>query len=140
MQSMYHVASFKKFWYICNVHFHRFKMSNNDWKSRLGVVFSTSPDFAYTTADDEPEVETLAPERQNLRIRLERKGRGGKTASIVDGFVGSDDDLESLAKMLKSKLGTGGSAKDGIIIIQGDVRDRLVELLLKAGYSRTKKG
>lgn len=115
-------------------------MSNNDWKSRLGVVFSTSPDFAYTTDDEEPEVETLAPERQNLRIRLERKGRGGKTASIVDGFVGSDDDLECLAKMLKSKLGTGGSAKDGIIIIQGDVRDRLVELLLKAGYSRTKKG
>ena len=115
-------------------------MSNNDWKARLGVVFSTSPDFQYTTEDDTPEVETLAPDRQNLRVRIERKGRGGKTVTIVAGFEGSDDDLEALGKLLKSRLGTGGSAKDGMIIIQGDVRDRLAELLLKEGYTRTKKG
>ena len=113
-------------------------MSNNDWKARLGVVFSTNPDFAYTTEDSAPEVDTLDAARQNLRVRIERKGRGGKTVTIVSGFVGSDDDLEALAKKLKSKLGTGGSAKDGMIIIQGEVRDRLVDVLIKEGYTRTK--
>ncbi len=113
-------------------------MSNNDWKARLGVVFSTSPDFEYTTIDDTPEVETLPRERQNLRVRMERKGRGGKTVTLVTGFEGSDDDLQDLGKLLKSRLGVGGSAKDGTIIIQGDVRDRLVDLLIKEGYSRTR--
>ena len=113
-------------------------MSNNDWKARLGVVFSTSPDFEYTTIDDTPEVETLPRERQNLRVRMERKGRGGKTVTLVTGFEGSDNDLQDLGKRLKSRLGVGGSAKDGTIIIQGDVRDRLVDLLIKEGYSRTR--
>lgn len=113
-------------------------MSNNDWKARLGVVFSTAPDFEYTTEESTPEVETLEPARQNLRVRMERKGRGGKTVTLVTGFVGSDSDLEALGKLLKSRLGTGGSVKDGEIVIQGDVRDRLVALLLKEGYSRTR--
>ncbi len=115
-------------------------MSNNDWKDRLGVVFSTASNFEYTTREPEPEEPTLPAEQQKLRVRLERKGRGGKTVSIVEGFVGTSGDLDALAKKLKSKLGTGGSAKDGIIIIQGDVRDRLYELLLKEGYSKSRKG
>ena len=114
-------------------------MADNDWKARLGVVFSTNPDFNYTT-DEEEQVETLAPAKQNLRVWLDRNHRGGKTVTLVKGFVGSDDDLKELAKELKSRCGVGGSAKDGMIIIQGDVRDRLTELLLKEGYSRTKKG
>ena len=113
-------------------------MSNNDWKARLGVVFSTSPDFEYTTEESAPELETLEPSRQNLRVRMERKGRGGKIVTLVTGFVGSEADLETLGKLLKSRLGTGGSVKDGEIVIQGDVRDRLVALLLKEGYSRTR--
>lgn len=110
---------------------------SNDWKARLGMVYSTNPDFQYTT-DDEPEVETLAPEKQDLRVWLDRKHRAGKVATIVRGFVGSADDLSDLARMLKSKCGVGGSAKDGEIIIQGDHRDRIVDILTKSGY-RTKK-
>ena len=111
----------------------------NDWKARLGMVYSTNPDFEYTTTQ-EKQATTLPPQQQNLRVWLDRKHRGGKTVTLVKGFVGSDDDLTELGRMLKSKCGVGGSAKDGMIIIQGDVRDRLTELLLKEGYSRTKKG
>ena len=81
---------------------------------------------------------TLAPERQKLRVSIERKGRGGKTATLVRGFVGSDDDLQALAKQLKTRCGTGGSAKEGEIIIQGEVKDKVVALLLSLGYSNSK--
>ncbi len=110
-----------------------------DWKERLGMVYSTDPDFEYDTADEQ-EPETLAPERQNLRIWLDRKHRGGKTVTIVRGFVGREADLAELGRMLKSKCGTGGSAKDGEIIIQGDRRDRVAELLAAAGYVCKKAG
>ena len=100
------------------------------------IVYSTNPDF--NLERDEPQVETLAPERQKLRVSIERKGRGGKTATIVKGFVGSDDDLQALAKQLKTKCGTGGSAKDGEIIIQGELREKIVALLQSLGYSNTK--
>ena len=100
------------------------------------IVFSTNPDFHYN--DEEPEVETLAPDKQKLRVSIERHHRGGKTVTLVRGFVGADDDLQALAKQLKTKCGTGGSAKDGEIIIQGEVKDKVVSLLLTLGYKNTK--
>lgn len=114
-------------------------MSNNDWKSRLGVVFSTNPDFNYTT-DEVEEATTLPPEKQNLRVWLDRNHRGGKTVTLIKGFVGTDDDLKELAKELKSRCGVGGSAKDGEIIVQGDHRERIVEILLSKGYRAKKAG
>ncbi len=113
-------------------------MSTNDWKSRLGMVYSTNPDFEYKTAD-EGQAETLAPEKQNLRVSLDRKHRGGKQVTLVTGFAGSEDDLAALGKLLKTRCGVGGAAKDGEIIVQGDFRDRVVELLHREGYIRTKK-
>jgi translation initiation factor 1 len=110
----------------------------NDWKERLGVVFSTNPDFQYET-DKEQEATTLAPERQNLKIWLDRL-KGGRVATVVRGFVGSDDDLAALGKELKKSCGVGGTTKDGEIIIQGDHRDRVVELLTKAGYRSKRAG
>ena len=111
----------------------------NDWKQRLGMVYSTNPDFEYSTTEEQTTA-TLPPAEQNLRVWLDRKQRGGKTVTLVKGFVGSDDDLAELGRMLKSKCGVGGSAKDGEIIIQGDHRDRVVELLIAAGYKCKKAG
>lgn len=111
----------------------------NDWKQRLGMVYSTNPDFEYTVQESEQAV-TLPPEKQNLRVWLDRKQRGGKQVTLVKGFVGSEEDLSELARMLKSRCGVGGSAKDGEIIIQGDHRDRVVELLIAAGYKCKKAG
>ncbi len=110
---------------------------DNDWKARLGMVYSTNPDFEYTTAQ-ESEEQTLPADRQDLRVWRQSKGRGGKLVTLVCGFVGSEQDLQLLGKMLKSKCGVGGSVKDGEIIIQGDHRDKVVQLLLQAGY-RAKK-
>ena len=101
----------------------------------MNIVFSTNPDFQF---DEKPEVETLAPERQKLRVNIERHHRGGKTATVVSGFVGTDEDLQSLARTLKTKCGTGGSAKDGLIIIQGEVKDKIIPLLQQMGYKNTK--
>ena len=111
----------------------------NDWKQRLGMVYSTNPDFEYSTTEDE-EQQTLAPAEQNLRVWLDRKQRGGKTVTLIKGFVGSENDLAELGRMLKSKCGVGGSAKNGEIIIQGDHRDRVVDLLIAAGYRCKKAG
>ena len=114
-------------------------LTMNDWKARLGMVYSTNPDFEYTTAEEE-QTTTLPPQQQNLRVWLDRKQRGGKTVTLVKGFVGTDEDLSELGHMLKSRCGVGGSAKDGEIIIQGDHRDRVVELLSQAGYKCKKAG
>ena len=112
-------------------------MANNDWKSRLGMVYSTNPDYHFETAE-EPEAETLPPAQQRLRVKMERAGRKGKTVTLVEGFVGTEEDLKELAKNLKTKLSTGGSAKDGEIVIQGDLRDKVVSLLKTFGYSDVK--
>ena len=113
-------------------------MADNDWKKRLGVVFSTNPDFAYEEEAEE-EVTTLEPCRQNLIVAIDRKGRAGKQVTLVTGFVGTSDDLAELGRTLKVKCGVGGSAKDGEITIQGDFRDRIVTLLKDMGY-KAKRG
>ena len=106
----------------------------NDWKQRLGVVYSTNPDFAYTTAQAQEE-ETLPPGRQKLIVGIDRRNRGGKQVTLVSGFVGTADDLKELGRMLKTRLGVGGSAKEGEITIQGDFRDKVVEILKSLGYN-----
>ena len=111
----------------------------NKKKEFKNIVYSTNPDFQYEYEEDE-QVETLPPSQQNLKIHLEKKHRGGKTVSIVKDFIGSDDDLKELGKILKSKCGTGGSVKDGEIIIQGDFRDKIMDILLKEGYKAKKVG
>lgn len=108
-----------------------------DRKKRVGVVFSTNPDYEYSD-DSQEETNTLPKNQQKLRLNMERAGRGGKTVTLVKGFVGSDEDITSLCKLLKQKCGIGGSVKDGEIIIQGDHRQRLVEILKKEGYTQTK--
>ena len=108
-------------------------MAGNDWKERLGVVYSTNPDFKYETPAEE-EAETLPPGRQKLLVGIDRRNRGGKQVTLVSGFVGSEEDLSALAKTLKTRCGVGGAAKDGEILIQGDFRDRVVQLLLAMGY------
>ncbi len=113
-------------------------MAENDWKTRLGVVFSTNPDFKYEHEGEEEE-ETLEPEKQNLMVKIDRKGRAGKQVTLVTGFIGTEDDLEELGRTLKVKCGVGGYAKDGEIAIQGDFRDRVVTLLKDMGY-RAKRG
>lgn len=112
-------------------------MKNNDWKNRLGVLYSTNPDFQYEKEANEEE-ETFPVEKQLLRISLDKRNRGGKTVTLITGFRGTSDDLTVLGKMLKVKCGVGGSAKDGEIIIQGDVRSRVLDILQKEGYVKSR--
>ena len=113
-------------------------MADNDWKKRLGVVFSTNPDFAYTEQQEEVQ-QTLEPSRQRLVVSIDRRCRAGKQVTLVSGFVGSDEDLAELGRKLKIKCGVGGTAKNGEITIQGDFRDRITSLLNEVGY-RGKRG
>ena len=108
-----------------------------DRKKRIGVVYSTNPDYEYSD-DSQEESDTLPKNQQKLRLNMERAGRGGKTVTLVKGFVGSDEDIHALCKLLKQKCGVGGSVKEGEIIIQGDHRQRLVEILKKECYTQTK--
>ena len=112
-------------------------MKDNDWKKHLGVVFSTATDYDYQT-DAEEEVKTLEAKEQKLRVRIEKNGRGGKTVTIVSGFIGSETDLKELGKALKSKCGVGGSAKEGEVLVQGDFKQRVIEILRAMGYTQTK--
>nr|WP_321451599.1 translation initiation factor [uncultured Carboxylicivirga sp.] len=114
-------------------------MAKKKWKNLDGVVFSTNQDFDYQYNEDE-EQETISPSQQDLRVMLDKKQRGGKKVTLITGFIGSNDDLKDLGKMLKSKCGVGGSAKDGEILIQGDFRDKVVELLKNDGYKVKKSG
>lgn len=104
-----------------------------DWKSRLGIVYSTNPDFQYDSGREEG-AETLPPQQQNLIVSLDRKQRKGKEVTLIRGFIGINDDLKELAKTLKTQFGVGGAAKDGEIIIQGDFRDKVMAFLTKEGY------
>jgi translation initiation factor 1 len=110
-----------------------------DWKERLGVVYSTDPEFDYENNQEE-EAETPEPQKQDLRVLLDKKNRKGKAVTLVTGFIGSSDDLKNLGKLLKSKCGVGGSVKNGEILIQGDFREKIVGLLQKEGYKVKKSG
>ncbi|MDR0693864.1 MAG: translation initiation factor [Prevotellaceae bacterium] len=113
-------------------------MVNNDWKRRSGIVYTTSPGFVYEQEHCQEQA-TLPPAQQKLVVTIDRRRRAGKQVTLVSGFVGCDDDLQTLAKTLKTQCGVGGTAKDGEILLQGDFRDRLVTLLNAAGY-KAKRG
>ena len=112
-------------------------MSKKNKPDTRGFVYSTDPDFQFQPQDQ--AIETLQPSLQQLRIRLDAKHRAGKAVTLITGFIGREEDLEALGKKLKSFCGTGGSAKDGEIIIQGDQRDKVMQCLHKNGYTRSKK-
>jgi translation initiation factor 1 len=103
----------------------------------FGIVYSTDPDFKLP--EDEQEIDTLPAAQQKLKVKLETKHRGGKAVTLIEGFVGTDVDAEELGKKLKTFCGTGGSVKDGEILVQGDHRDKVLAYLLKMGYKSTKK-
>ena len=111
----------------------------NDWKKRLGMVYSTNPEFQFES-EQQDDQETLPPDQQRLYVRLDRKNRKGKSVTLIEGFEGTGEDLKSLAKELKSKCGVGGSAKDGEILIQGDFRDRILSLLEEKGFKVKRAG
>ena len=107
--------------------------NKNDKKERINVVYSTNPNYQYEY-NQEKEQETLAPEKQNLRVTLDSKQRKVKTVTLVQGFTGTEEDLKELAKLLKNKCGVGGSVKDGEIIIQGEVKEKVLTILRDNKY------
>jgi len=111
----------------------------NDWKKRLGMVYSTNPDYEFDTGEDQEEI-CLSPSQQRLYVSLDKKNRKGKKVTLVEGFKGSNEDLKQLAKELKSKCGVGGSVVQGSVLIQGDFRDRILNLLKDMGYQVKRSG
>jgi len=112
---------------------------SNDWKDRLGVVFSTNADFQFDKGG-EGQPETLPPQQQNLKVFLDRKKRKGKSATLITGFIGAEEDLKSLGKLLKTKCGVGGTVKDGEILVQGDFCSKIIEILKTEGYKAKRAG
>ena len=113
-------------------------MSKKNKTDKHGFVYSTDPNFSFQH-EEEQAAETLLPQQQKLKVRLDTKHRGGKAVTLVEGFAGTDEDLQDLGKKLKNFCGTGGSAKDKEIIVQGDQRDKVLQWLQKNGYKNTKK-
>jgi translation initiation factor 1 len=114
-------------------------MRDKNKKGREGIVFSTNPDFQYQY-DNEEQVRTLPAQQQSLKVMLDKKARAGKQVTLVTGFIGQEEDLKELGKLIKNKCGVGGSTKDGEVVIQGDFRDKIVQMLLAAGYKVKKVG
>jgi translation initiation factor 1 len=108
-------------------------------KDKGNIVYSTNPDFTISSNQEEGTV-TLPPKQQNLRVMLDKKNRSGKSVTLICGFIGSEDDLKELGKKLKTKCGVGGTVKDNQILIQGDFRDKILQLLLDEGYKAKKAG
>ena len=104
----------------------------------MGMVYSTNPDYQFQE-EETYEQETLPANQQKLVVKIDRKGRGGKQVTVVEGFIGTGDDLTDLGKTLKTKCGVGGSAKDGVILVQGDQRDKITAILTDLGY-KAKRG
>ena len=114
-------------------------MADKNKKGRQGIVYSTDPEFSYQYETDE-SVTTLPPQQQNLKVMLDKKARGGKQVTLVTGFVGTEEALKELGKLLKNKCGVGGTIKDQEIVIQGDFRDKILQILLQANYKAKKAG
>jgi translation initiation factor 1 len=114
-------------------------MSNKKDKNRVNIVYSTNPDFNYDS-NEKDEVDTLPNNQQNLRITLDKKQRAGKAVTLINGFIGKEDDLENLGKLLKSKCGVGGTVKDSQILIQGDFCNKIIQILLSDGYKVKRSG
>jgi translation initiation factor 1 len=112
-------------------------MSKKD-KQKVNIVYSTNPNFSFDE-EDQDEIETLDKQQQQLKVFIDRKQRKGKSVTIVTGFIGNNEDLDDLAKTLKTKCGVGGNAKDGEILIQGELRDKVYDLLISLGFTKTKK-
>ena len=112
-------------------------MKDNDWKKRLNIVYSTNPDYHFEEEDTE-EVETIDKDKQRLKILLDKRNRKGKSVTLITDFIGTNDDLNALGKLLKTKCGVGGSVKDGEIIIQGDHRQKVLLILQKEGYAKSR--
>jgi len=111
----------------------------NDWKKRLGMVYSTNPEFEFESGEQD-EQSTAPPNQQQLYVSLDKKNRKGKKVTLVEGFSGTTEDLKNLAKDLKSKCGVGGSVGKGVILIQGDFRERILTLLQEKGYKVKRSG
>jgi translation initiation factor 1 len=108
-------------------------------KERINVVYSTNPNFSYQVESEE-EQESLAPQFQKLYVSIDKKQRAGKEVTLIEGFVGAEEDLKELGKLLKNKCGVGGTVKDGEILIQGNFREKIMEILIKEGYQVKRKG
>lgn len=108
-------------------------------KEKINIVYSTNPDFNYQF-EEENQPDTLSPNQQKLYVSIDRKQRGGKEVTLIEGFIGAEDDLKELGKKIKTKCGVGGTVKDNEIIIQGNFKDKVFDLLLKDGYQVKKKG
>jgi len=109
-------------------------------KKRKDIVYSTNPDFDFEYDENEENLETLAPQQQDLRVALDKKQRKGKAVTLVKGFIGTESDLKDLGKKIKSKCGVGGSVKNNEILIQGDFREKIMNILLEEGYKAKKMG